>query len=129
MLGVVNPGLSLEAILAVLFKPLALLMGVPSADAATVGSLLGKRMVLNEFVAFNELGRIPAEGLSETARRISTFALCGFANFGSIAIQIGGIGALIPDRRADLAQLGVRAMLAGTLANFVSACIAGILMG
>ena len=127
LLGLLHPGLSMESILAVVFRPVAILMGVPPSDAAAIGGLLGKRMVLNEFVAFNDLGRIPAEGISAHARSIATFALCGFANLGSIAIQIGGIGALIPERRADLARLGLRAMLAGTLANFVSACIAGIL--
>jgi CNT family concentrative nucleoside transporter len=90
-----------------------------------VGSLLGKRMVVNEFVAFLDLGAMT--DLSTKARLISTFALCGFANFSSIAIQVGGIGALVPERRGDLARLGLRAMLAGTLANFLSACIAGIL--
>jgi CNT family concentrative nucleoside transporter len=87
--------------------------------------LLGKRMVVNEFVAFLDLGRMTA--LSAKAKLIATFALCGFANFSSIAIQVGGIGALVPERRGDLARLGLRAMLAGTLANFLSACIAGIL--
>ena len=129
VLGLAVPGLSLESILGVVFKPVAILMGVPQADAGTIGSLLGKRMVLNEFVAFNDLGRIAPEAITDRARTIATFALCGFANFGSIAIQIGGIGALIPERRADLARLGLRAMLAGTLANFLSACIAGILAG
>jgi CNT family concentrative nucleoside transporter len=127
LLAALHPGLSLESILAIVFRPVALLLGIPAADAATIGTLLGKRMVLNEFVAFNDLGQIPVEALSTRSRTIATFALCGFANFGSIAIQIGGIGALIPERRADLARLGLRAMLAGTLANFVSACIAGIL--
>jgi CNT family concentrative nucleoside transporter len=80
---------------------------------------------VNEFVAFLDLGRMTA--LSAKAKLIATFALCGFANFSSIAIQVGGIGALVPERRGDLARLGLRAMLAGTLANFLSACIAGIL--
>jgi CNT family concentrative nucleoside transporter len=82
-------------------------------------------MVINEFVAFLDLGNMT--WLSSKAKLISTFALCGFANFSSIAIQVGGIGALVPERRGDLARLGLRAMLAGTLANFLSACIAGIL--
>jgi CNT family concentrative nucleoside transporter len=100
-------------------------MGVPWIEAGQVGSLLGKRMVVNEFVAFLDLGAMT--NLSTKARLVSTFALCGFANFSSIAIQVGGIGALVPERRGDLARLGLRAMLAGTLANFLSACIAGIL--
>jgi CNT family concentrative nucleoside transporter len=100
-------------------------MGVPWAEAGQIGGLLGKRMVVNEFVAFLDLGAMT--GLSAKAKLIATFALCGFANFSSIAIQVGGIGALVPERRGDLARLGIRAMLAGTLANFLSACIAGIL--
>ncbi|MBL0210165.1 MAG: NupC/NupG family nucleoside CNT transporter [Holophagaceae bacterium] len=119
------PGGSLEIILGTLFKPFAFLMGVPWSEAGTVGSLLGTRMVVNEFVAFIQLGALPA--LSVKAKLVSTFALCGFANFSSIAIQVGGIGALIPERRSDLARLGLKAMLAGTLANFLSACIAGVL--
>ncbi len=127
ILSALNPTWSLEAGLKVLFRPLALVMGVPSQDATIVGGLLGKRMVINEFVAFAELGQIPLEQLSAHGRLITTFALCGFANFSSIAIQIGGIGSLIPERRGDLANLGFRAMIAGTLANFISACIAGVL--
>jgi len=129
LLGLLHPGLSMEAILAVVFKPVAILMGVPPADAGTIGGLLGKRMVLNEFVAFSDLGQIPPDALSAHARTIATFALCGFANFSSIAIQVGGIGALVPERRGDLARLGLRAMIAGTLANYISACIAGIIGG
>ncbi|MDE3246355.1 MAG: NupC/NupG family nucleoside CNT transporter [Acidobacteriota bacterium] len=119
------PGGSLEIILGTVFKPFAFLMGVPWKEAGTVGSLLGTRMVVNEFVAFIQLGALPE--LSTKAKLVSTFALCGFANFSSIAIQVGGIGALIPERRSDLARLGLKAMLAGTLANFLSACIAGVL--
>jgi CNT family concentrative nucleoside transporter len=119
------PGGSLEIILGALFKPFAFLMGVPWSEAGTVGSLLGTRMVVNEFVAFIQLGALPT--LSVKAKLVSTFALCGFANFSSIAIQVGGIGALIPERRGDLARLGLKAMFAGTLANFLSACIAGVL--
>jgi len=119
------PGLSLERVLGLAFRPFAFLMGVPWREAGQVGVLLGKRTVVNEFVAFIDLGR--ALTLSPKARLISTFALCGFANFSSIAIQVGGIGALVPERRGDLARLGLRAMVGGTLANFLSACIAGVL--
>lgn len=125
LMQAIHPAFTLEAVLGTVFKPFAFLMGVPWSESGTVGALLGKRMVVNEFVAFIELGQLPA--LSEKARLISTFALCGFANFSSIAIQVGGIGALVPERRSDLARLGLRAMLAGTLANFMSACIAGVL--
>ena len=121
----VHPALSLETVLGTIFRPFAFVMGVPWHESGTIGALLGKRMVVNEFVAFIELGKIPV--LTAKARLISTFALCGFANFSSIAIQVGGIGALVPERRGDLARLGFKAMLAGTLANFLSACIAGVL--
>jgi CNT family concentrative nucleoside transporter len=120
-----HPALGLEHLLGLAFRPFALAMGVPWADAGPVASLLGKRMVLNEFVAFIDLGRMT--GLSDRARLIATFALCGFANVSSIAIQVGGIGALVPERRGDLARLGVKAMLAGSMANAVSGCIAGII--
>jgi CNT family concentrative nucleoside transporter len=126
ILGGTNPNWSLEAFLGIIFKPVAILMGVPFQDAGVIGGLLGKRMVINEFVAFGDLGQIPITMVTEHGRMIATFALCGFANFSSIAIQLGGIGALIPERRGDLARLGLRAMIAGTLANFLSASIAGL---
>jgi len=122
------PG-SLQQILGWIFSPIAWLLGVPWGEATTVGNLLGLRMVANEFIAFGELGKVITAGqLSPRSITIATFALCGFANFSSIGIQIGGIGALAPDRRGDLARLGFRAMLAGTMANFISAAIAGILL-
>jgi CNT family concentrative nucleoside transporter len=125
MLGVVH--LSLEQIFGWVFSPIAWAMGVPWKDAATVGNLLGTRMALNEFVAYSKLGPMQAT-LDPKSFTIATFALCGFANFSSIGIQIGGIGALAPSRRHDLARLGLRAMFAGTLANFVTATIAGFLL-
>ncbi len=97
------------------------------SDAPTIGNLLGTRMALNEFVAYSQLGPLKAT-LDPRSFTIATFALCGFANFSSIGIQIGGIGALAPTRRHDLARLGLRAMLAGTLANFLTATIAGFLL-
>jgi CNT family concentrative nucleoside transporter len=109
------------------FAPVAWSLGVPWRDAGTIGNLLGTRMVLNEFIAFAQLGPMK-EALDPRSFVVATFALCGFANFASIGIQIGGIGALVPERRHDLARLGLRAMLAGTLANFVSACIAALLL-
>jgi concentrative nucleoside transporter, CNT family len=118
---------SLEQIFGAVFAPVAWLLGVPWKDAASVGNLLGTRLVSNEFVAFLALGPMKA-GLDPRSFTIATFALCGFANFSSIAIQIGGIGALAPTRKSDLARLGLRAMAAGTLANFMSACIAGMLL-
>jgi len=116
---------SLQQVLGWVFAPIAWLIGVPWHDAASIGNLLGLRMVTNEFVAFRDLG--PMKGsLDPRTFAIATFALCGFANFSSIGIQIGGIGALAPERRQDLAKLGIRAMLAGTAANLLSAAIVGI---
>lgn len=117
----------LQTILGRLGQPVAWALGVPWKDSATVGGLLGTRAVLNEFIAYSELG--PLKGtLDPRSFTIASFALAGFANIGSVGIQIGGIGALAPERKADLARLGFRAMLAGTLANFLSAAIAGILL-
>ena len=126
-LGTSLDKLSLQAILGWVFGPIAWALGVPWRDAGTIGSLLGTRMVLNEFVAYSQLGALKAS-LDPRSFTIATFALCGFANFSSIGIQLGGIGALAPSRRQDLARLGVRAMIAGTLANFVTATIAGALL-
>ena len=119
--------LSLQLILGWVFAPIAWALGVPWHDAPTIGNLLGTRMVLNEFVAYSQLGPLKAS-LDPKSFTIATFALCGFANFSSIGIQIGGIGALAPERRHDLARLGLRAMLAGTFANFLTATIAGMLL-
>jgi len=118
---------SLEGILGVIFSPVAWAIGIPWHDCRAIGNLLGTRMVLNELVAFSMLGPQRAV-LDPRSFTIATFALCGFANLSSIGIQIGGIGALAPNRRADLARLGVRAMLAGTMANLMSASIAGMLL-
>ena len=118
---------SMQQIFGWIFAPVAWSMGVPWKDAATIGNLLGTRMVLNEFVAYSQLGPLKAT-LDPKSFTIATFALCGFANFSSIGIQIGGIGALAPNRRHDLARLGLRAMFAGTLANFMTATIAGFLL-
>jgi concentrative nucleoside transporter, CNT family len=120
-------GLSLEQIFGWIFAPIAWSMGVPWRDAPTIGNLLGTRMAVNEFVAYSKLGPMKPS-LDPRSFTIATFALCGFANFSSIGIQIGGIGALAPDRRHDLARLGLRAMFAGTLANFMTATIAGFLL-
>jgi CNT family concentrative nucleoside transporter len=120
-------GVTLQQILGWVFSPVAWALGVPWRDATVVGNLLGTRMVLNEFIAFAQLGPLKTT-LDPRSFTIATFALCGFANFSSIGIQIGGIGALVPERRHDLARLGLRAMLAGTLANFMTAIIVGFLL-
>jgi CNT family concentrative nucleoside transporter len=121
------PG-SLGQILGYAFWPVAWLIGVPAHDCMAIGNLLGTRMALNEVIAYISLGAQKAT-LSPRSFTIATFALCGFANLGSIGMQIGGIGALVPERRNDLAKLGVRAMLAGTMANLISASIAGMFLG
>jgi concentrative nucleoside transporter, CNT family len=118
---------SIQTVLGWIFAPIAWVMGVPWHDSGTIGSLLGTRMALNEFVAYSQLGPMKAT-LSPVSFTIASFALCGFANLSSVGIQIGGIGALAPDRKHDIARLGFRAMLAGTLANFLSATLAGILL-
>jgi CNT family concentrative nucleoside transporter len=118
---------SLEQLFGVLFAPVAWLLGVSWRDAAAIGNLLGTRLVLNEFVAFMQLGPLRGQ-LEPRSFVIATYALCGFANFSSIAIQIGGIGALAPNRKSDLARLGLKAVAAGTMANFMSAAIAGMLL-
>ena len=118
---------SLERIFGMIFAPVAFILGVPWKDCSVIGDLLGTRLVLNEFVAFLKLGPMKAT-LDPRSFTIATYALCGFANFSSIAIQIGGIGALAPTRKSDLARLGLRAVAAGTMANFMSACIAGMLL-
>ena len=118
---------TLESIFGVLFSPVAWVIGIPWRDCAAIGNLLGTRMVLNELVAFSMLGPQKAV-LDPRSFTIATFALCGFANLSSIGIQIGGISALAPNRRGDLARLGLRAMLAGTMANLMSASIAGMLL-
>ena len=119
---------SLEQILGFAGAPVAWLIGVPWHDCALIGNLLGTRMALNEVIAYIGLGAQKV-ALAPRSFTIATFALCGFANLGSIGMQVGGIGALVPERRKDLAELGVRAMLAGTMANLISAAIAGIFLG
>ncbi len=118
---------NMQAILGPVFSPMAWLIGIPWKDCLAIGNLLGTRMVLNEFVAFRLLGDMKTS-LDPRSFTIATFALCGFANLGNIGIEIGGISALAPSRRNDLARLGFKAMLAGTMANLLSAAIAGMLL-
>lgn len=121
------PGLSLQALLGLALEPLAWLLGVPGRDCRAIGGVLGTRTVLNELVAYGDLGRLKAS-LDPRSYSLATIALCGFANISSIGIQLGGIGALVPERRAELAQLGVKVLIVATLANFLSAAIASLLM-
>ena len=123
---------NLATIFGFVLAPIAWVIGVPWQDATTVGSLIGQKIVINEFVAYLQLadivnGKVPGVVLTEQGKLIATYALCGFANFSSIAIQIGGIGGLAPERRGDLARFGLRAVLGGTIATFMTATIAGVL--
>jgi CNT family concentrative nucleoside transporter len=123
---------SLSAMFSAVFSPIAWIMGIPWADCPEAGDLLGRKMVANEFVAYGALSEWikPGSGVELSPRSVAilTYALCGFANFSSIGIQIGGIGGMAPERRGDLARLGLRAMLGGALANFMTACVAGMLL-
>ena len=120
--------LSIEMVLGWALAPIAWLIGVPWADATTMGSLIGTKIVLNEFVAYLKLAdEVAASNISPKTIAMATFALCGFANFSSIAIQIGGIGGLAPNRKSDLAKFGLKAVFAGTMATMMTATIAGML--
>jgi concentrative nucleoside transporter, CNT family len=128
-LGLNADNLRLKDVVGAFFSLFAIVMGVPPAESLHVGSLMGTKMVINEFVAYSDLTPMIQQGLlSAKSVVIASFALCGFANFSSIAIQLGGIGVLVPDRKADLARLGFKAMLCGTMASYISASLAGILL-
>lgn len=130
LLGVIPAAgapLTLERLLGWAFAPIAALMGIPWSEAPQIGTILGTRVVLNEIVAFQQL-KVAAAGLDPRTLAIATFAVCGFANLASIGIQIGGLGALIPERKPDIARLGLLALVAATLANFSTACVAGALL-
>ncbi len=129
-IGLDLKSLKLKDLFGLCFAPIAFLIGVPWADAHTVGRLMGEKIVINEFVAYMDLSsmlKANASAISHQAETIATFALCGFANISSIAIQVGGIGEIAPTRRQDLAKLGVKALICGTMASYLSACLAGLL--
>ncbi|MBI4886486.1 MAG: hypothetical protein HY824_05305 [Acidobacteria bacterium] len=128
LLGVMRPGLTLAGVFAVVFAPVAFLMGVPSADIGPVADLLGTKLVANEFVAFVKLTGQYRGVISDRSYALATFALTGFANLASIGIQLGGIGGMAPNRRGDLARLGARALLAGFVATLINACVASMLL-
>ena len=121
------PDLSLKLILGKIFSIFALIIGVPLQDASTVGALMGTKIVLNEMVAYVNLSQI-ASTIEPKSFMLASFALCSFGNFGSIAIQIGGIGELAPNQRKNLARLGLRALICGTLSCYLSAAIVGVIM-
>jgi CNT family concentrative nucleoside transporter len=126
-----NPdfNLSLDWIFGKIFYPMAWAMGVPAQDVSSVATLLGQKLTVNEFVAFQNLANKSVPIVTEKGLLICSIAICGFANFSSVGMQIGGIGELAPERRADLARLGMKALLAGTLASYMSACLAGMIIG
>jgi CNT family concentrative nucleoside transporter len=128
--GLFGLDISLELILGYIFAPFAYLMGIPAAEAEVVGMLLGKKLVLTELIAFGDLAQMQQStttALSERSAVITSYALCGFANFASIGIQIGGIGGIAPERRGDLAKLGFKAMIGGTIAAMMTGAVAGLL--
>ena len=127
-LGWFHESLSIEGLLSIVFYPIAAVMGVPAAEIGLLSELIGTKLVLTELVAFEQLGAMKSAGqISPRTALIASFALCGFANVGSVAIQVGGLGAMAPDRRSDLAKLGLRAMFAGAIATCLTACVAGVL--
>jgi len=119
--------LSFERMLGWLFAPLAWLIGIPWGEVGQAGALLGVKTVLNEFLAYLQLGTVPPGALSDRSRLILTYALCGFANFGSLGIMIGGIGAMVPARRAEVASLGAKTLASGTLATLMTAAVVGLM--
>ncbi len=129
--GIDSSHLTMKDLFGLVFSPIAWLLGVPWADAQIVGKLMGEKLVLNEFIAYLDLSAMlkdpNAHKLSQQGETIATFALCGFANLSSIAMQIGGIGEIAPSRRADLARLGIKALICGTMASYLSAALAGLL--
>jgi len=122
-------GLTFQLLCSYLLWPVAFMMGVPAEDCKAVGLLLGEKTIVNEFLAYQHLSQMKADGtISVRAQMIATYALCGFANFGSIGVQIGGLGTIAPCRKNDVAELALRAMITGTVACFMTACIAGMLL-
>jgi concentrative nucleoside transporter, CNT family len=117
--------ITLERVFGYLMAPLAWLIGIPWQEATIAGALMGKKTVLNEFIAYLDLARLPEEALSPRSRLILTYALCGFANFGSLGILIGGMGTMVPERREEIVSLGLKSILAGTLAT----CMTGVVVG
>jgi CNT family concentrative nucleoside transporter len=120
--------ISLQRLLGWLMAPLAWLMGIPWSEAVTAGSLLGTKTVLNELLAYLDLAQLPKEGLSDHSRLILTYALCGFANFGSLGIMLGGLGAMVPERRGEIVALGMKSIVAGTLATLLTGTLAGLVI-
>ena len=126
-LGQLPGGITLQGLFALAFRPVMWLIGVPWAESAEAAALMGTKTVLNEFVAYLDLAKLPGEALGPQARLIVTYALCGFANFGSLGILVGGLGAMVPERRREITELGLRSIVSGTIATCTSGAIAGLL--
>jgi CNT family concentrative nucleoside transporter len=127
-LGLLPGGITLQGLFAVLFRPVMWLIGVPWAESAQAAALMGTKTALNEFVAYLDLAKLPEGALGPRARLIVTYALCGFANFGSLGILVGGLGAMVPERRGEIAALGLRSIVSGTIATCMSGAVAGVLV-
>ena len=127
VLGQLPGGVTLQGLFAYLFRPVMWVIGVPWADSAQAAALMGTKTVLNEFVAYVDFAKLPEGALGPQSRLIMTYALCGFANFGSMGILVGGLGAMVPERRREITALGLRSILSGTIATCMSGAIAGIL--
>jgi CNT family concentrative nucleoside transporter len=125
---VAGGALTLQRILGWIMAPVAWLMGVPWTEAQTAGALMGAKTVLNEFIAYMELANLPADALSERSRLIMTYAMCGFANFGSLGIMIGGLATMVPESRQMIAGLGLKSIVSGTLATCLTGAVAGVLI-
>jgi len=119
---------SLQRLFAYAFRPVMWLIGIPGPETAAAAALMGTKTVLNEFIAYVDLSQLPGDALSPQSRLIMTYALCGFANFGSLGILIGGMGAMVPERRAEIVELGMRSLLSGTLATCMSGAVVGLLL-
>ena len=126
-LGLLPGGITLQGLFAVLFRPVMWLIGVPWAESAQAAALMGTKTALNEFVAYLDLAKLPDGALGPRARLIVTYALCGFANFGSLGILVGGLGAMVPERRGEITALGLRSIVSGTIATCMSGAVAGLL--
>jgi CNT family concentrative nucleoside transporter len=122
-----NQPLTLQRMLGWVMAPVVWLMGIPWNECVTAGGLMGTKTILNEFLAYLELGRLPADALSIRSRMIMTYAMCGFANFGSLGIMIGGLGMMAPDRRTEIVALGIKSIVAGTLATLMTGAVIGCL--
>jgi CNT family concentrative nucleoside transporter len=120
-------GVSLEGLFALPFRPVMWLIGVPWAESGTAAQLMGTKTVLNELVAYLKLAALPVDSLSVHSRLIVTFAMCGFANFGSLGILVGGMGAMVPERRPEIVELGLRSIFSGTIATCLSGAVAGLI--